>query len=450
MTLLCEISKFSSKSTALVWKNNCVSYLELKSKCSKYARALSGKRLLLQTSDPIEFIKTMIAGDGMCKSLTFLPPDLNIEHSLLIAKLDRSDLYIGDNDKEFEVISSIKGLKDLQRITSSNNLLENRSDTLWKILTSGTTGKPKLISHTFKTLTKSVATKSHRNPKNCWGLLFEHYRFAGIQVILQSILTKGILIIPDIKLVINLKIDFLRNNHCTHLSATPTLWRSILMYRKAKELNLKQVTLGGEIADEKLLVMIKVSYPQARITHIYASTEAGVSFSVNDGKPGFPTSYLHSKLNGHKLTVKEGTLYVHNTSVSSINKQIKKCKIYKNTWIDTGDSVKIIENRVYFTGRNCRIINCGGNKINPEEVEQQLLLHPQVQSAVVYGRRSSLMGSIVAAKIVISEFIENEKELKNILKMYLSEKFEKYKIPSLISIEKNLEISSSGKIIRSV
>ena len=60
------------------------------------------------------------------------------------------------------------------------------------------------------------------------------------------------------------------------------------------------------------------------------------------------------------------------------------------------------------------------------------------------------MGSIVAAKIVISEFIENEKELKNILKMYLSEKFEKYKIPSLISIEKNLEISSSGKIIRSV
>ena len=56
-----------------------------------------------------------------------------------------------------------------------------------------------------------------------------------------------------------------------------------------------QITLGGEAVDQDLLDRLHAAFPHARLTHIYASTEMGVCFSVRDGKAGFPADYLSDR-----------------------------------------------------------------------------------------------------------------------------------------------------------
>ena len=143
-----------------------------------------------------------------------------------------------------------------------------------------------------------------------WGLLYDPSRFAGLQVVLQSLLGGGLLVAPDREGPGPSNSPFLQANGCTHLSATPTLWRKILMTSEGPFLPLRQITLGGEIADDPLLAALATRYPEARVTHIYASTEAGVGFSVKDGRAGLPVSYLADEIDGVGLKIVEDVLWL--------------------------------------------------------------------------------------------------------------------------------------------
>ena len=77
------------------------------------------------------------------------------------------------------------------------------------------------------------------------------------------------------------------------------------------EMPLRQITLGGEIADKSLLNALAQRIPQAQISHVYASTEGGVAFTVNDGKQGFPKSLLEGRAKSLRLAIDcDGVLWV--------------------------------------------------------------------------------------------------------------------------------------------
>ncbi|NCB05377.1 MAG: hypothetical protein EOM69_07625, partial [Clostridia bacterium] len=165
-------------------------------------------------------------------------------------------------------------------------------DTLWYLATSGTTGTPKLLAHTLTSLSRTVRGDQSEKTDTRWGLFYDYTRFAGLQVVLQALISGATLIAPALDASLTDKLAMLARQGCTHLSATPTMWRTIVMNPGAKDLPLRQITLGGEIADDRILNTLQTIYPTARVTHIYASTEAGVGFSVKDGRGGFPASYL--------------------------------------------------------------------------------------------------------------------------------------------------------------
>ena len=122
-------------------------------------------------------------------------------------------------------------------------------------------------------------------------LLYGMQRFAGIQVFLQSIFNSS-LFIPNLSNNLNFIVNQFLDNSINCLSASPTLWRKLLMSPKFTELQMRVITLGGEIADQNILNALKKNFKDAKIRHIYASTEAGVGFSVTDGLAGFPKKYL--------------------------------------------------------------------------------------------------------------------------------------------------------------
>lgn len=167
---------------------------------------------------------------------------------------------------------------------------EARTDatpTRWLMTTSGTTGLPKMVPHTLATLSRSTS-RFEGGTVQTWGLLYDPTRFAGLQVVLQALIGGGPLALPDTGRPLSEQVEALAAAGCTALSATPTLWRRILMAQGHERLALRQATLGGEIVDQGTIDALRSAFPNARITHIYASTEAGVGFSVRDGAGRLP------------------------------------------------------------------------------------------------------------------------------------------------------------------
>lgn len=319
--------------------------------------------------------------------------------------------------------------------------------TRWLLATSGTTSTPKLVTHSLESLSRSVVNKPFQEQK-VWGLLYDPARFAGLQVLLQAMIGGDQLVAPDPRTSLSEQIAFFLNHGVNAISATPTLWRKILMTPGGNELLLKQITLGGEIADARTLNSLSSVFPNAHITHIYASTEAGVGFAVHDGCPGFPYRWLSTGVKGAELSISNMSTLMIKPSVLAQGYFDNSSGFYdEDGWIDTGDLVEVKSDRVFFNGRANGSINIGGNKVMPEEVEMNILELDFVSGALVRSKSSSVAGSLLEAFIVLEGSVDRKTAISKI-KSHCREHLASYKVPAFIRIVDNLPTTAAGKLAR--
>jgi acyl-CoA synthetase (AMP-forming)/AMP-acid ligase II len=210
----------------------------------------------------------------------------------------------------------------------------------------------------------------------------------------------------------------------TAISSTPTFWRYVFLNVDGKILrsaNLETISLGGETVDQPLLDQLRASFPNASIRHIYASSEAGAAIVVTDGRAGFPVSRL-TQGDGSSLELKmeNGKLLVRSpftTAAAAGN---------PDSWVDTGDLVVVRGDRVHFLGREeSSMINVGGMKAFPGEIESHLMMHPNVFWAQVYARKAPFVGMLPAVRVVLREpsdsSAHDEAELASFLRKSLPE-----------------------------
>jgi acyl-CoA synthetase (AMP-forming)/AMP-acid ligase II len=398
---------------------------------------LYSSNVVINARSRFEFAKLLIILDGEVNNILFLPQD--IDKSL-------HDRYYEEANINYEVYLE----EDILQYSIINESIDSKNieETNWIIPTSGTTNIPKLVSHTFNSLTRTTKRNIELGIKYRWGLVFDIYRFSGIQVFLQAMLSGSTLIIAESNMSISETVNNLVSNKCNALSGTASFWRKILMSKESNRLNLDVITLGGEIADENILQALKTRFPNAKITHIYASTEAGVGFSVNDGHSGFPIDYLKNGVNGISIKISDkNTLMIK--SEKQNQKYIGNNKLFESDgFIDTGDIVEIKNSRVYFLGRDSGSINVGGNKVQPEEVEQILLSSELIYSAYVYPKKNPMMGNIVCADVVLKDKSVDKQAIKLELLKYCREKLENFKVPAILKFVDELEITQSGKLKR--
>jgi len=331
-----------------------------------------------------------------------------------------------------------------------HKLKRNKNTTLWIVATSGTTGTPKFVAHTLSSLTRSIKKDVNIGLDLRWALLYDPCSFAGIQVILQSLLGGATLLIPPLD-DLDKCVKFLCNEKCTSISSTPSMWRKLLSVKSISNLRLRHITLGGELADGKILKTLSKMYPRAKITHIYASTEAGVGFSVRDGKPGFPLDYLKGGLDGNvQLKVNsEGTLYIKCSKISQEYIDSEESLVNKNGFINTGDIVEIVRERVFFRGRANGSINIGGQKVMPEEVESVIRNCNGIKDVFVYGQKNPILGNVVVANLLIAR-IEQEVDIKNRVIEYCRQYLEPFKCPAIVRIVDDINLTSTNKKARNI
>jgi acyl-coenzyme A synthetase/AMP-(fatty) acid ligase len=284
--------------------------------------------------------------------------------------------------------------------------------------TSGTTGEPKLVTHSADTLTKNIKIKLDQQG-SVWGLTYDYRKIAGSQVILQAYLNKG-KIVKLFNKTTNEIVDLIERCSITHLSATPTFYRLLITNNTFN--HVKQVTLGGESVDENLICKIKRAFPNAKVTNIYALTEFGTLFSSD-------TYYFElSEKNNSFIQIRDNRIFV---------------KEYTN-WIDTGDIVELLDsNKFKIIGRDTNMINVGGIKVNPIQVENVINELDYVTGCYVYSKENSIMGNVVAVDIQLAADVPIS-TIKNDLRQRLSV----YEMPLRINLVPHLELNSTGKIIR--
>jgi len=439
-SLTSYIKQIPKNNLAFVTKNKTTTYadiLNIYEKNIKTIGELQKFSVVLRGFNRYEFSILLCLLDGNVSQILFLPSD--IDNTL-------ANTYIANLNINYtlEFKDDVLKYTKINETNSTNKIL----DTKWIIPTSGTTSTPKLVVHTLKSLTTSTKTDIKNGFNFNWGLVFDIYRFSGIQVFLQSFLSGSTLIIAneddDIQSIMTL---FYKYN-CNTISATPSFYIKALMTKEFLKLNLKNITLGGEIASQNILNSLSNSFKNANIRHIYASTEAGVGFSIDDKKEGFPKSYLDNGINNIQLRINEKRILLIKAKQSSQKYQDDKNMYDKNGYINTDDLVQIKDNRVYFLGRNSGAINVGGNKVIPEEIEKVLLEYHLIQNAYVFAKKSNIMGSLVYANITLKNSSLDIKEIKKDIINHCKKHMESFKVPAILKVVESIDITSSGKIKR--
>ncbi|MEM6961426.1 MAG: class I adenylate-forming enzyme family protein [Myxococcota bacterium] len=443
MTLLNALESVDATRTAIVTPAHSHCFGELVGRGRELARRFRGARVAAYSTDIALATQIFTAADGVASCVLLLPQDVSQNLARELCKRARIQAVVTDAPEKLACIADIVVNSPLD--LPVREAAASCTPTQWILSTSGTTSTPKLVSHSLAGLTRTTRTGRSRSVVPIWGMLYDYTRFAGLQVLMQSLLSGATLAKPDHDAALDAQLKFLASAGCTHLSATPSLWRNILMSGAADQLGLRQVTLGGEIADQRILDSLAHTYPSARITHIFASTEAGVGFSVNDGKPGFPAEYLNTSTSGVALDVREGTLWVRNELVAA-DYVGDGGAVSSDGWVDTGDLVEKIGSRYLFKGRRSGVINVGGNKVHPEEVERVLIAHPHVVMARVFAKSNPIVGALVAASIVRGP--DAPSEFRSELRHYLKSRLAPHMLPAVLEFTDALALSSGGKVTR--
>ena len=161
--------------------------------------------------------------------------------------------------------------------------------------------------------------------------------------------------------------------------------------------------LSGEVADQSVLDRLSEQFPTAAVGHAYASTEAGVGFEVTDGLEGFPATFL-SRPGAVEMRIQEDTLRIRSPRVAERYLGAGQAGVAEpDGFVDTGDIIERRGDRLYFMGRANGVINVGGLKVHPEEVEAIINRCPGVRMSRVKGRANPITGAIVAADVILAE-----------------------------------------------
>lgn len=318
------------------------------------------------------------------------------------------------------------------------------------ILTSGTTGPPKAVRHTWASLARPVRTGDDLRGA-AWLLCYRPNLYAGVQVILQCLANGGTLVVPSPVLSATGVAELARDWGAEFASATPAYWRRLLTLanRQAlRQIPLQQITLGGEVVDQRMLDILRAYFPDARLVHIYATTELGRCFSVTDGRAGFPARFLdRPSVDGVELRVLDGELLVRSANAMQGYDPLSGELAVDDDWFPTGDLVERAGDRYFFVGRTSDVINVGGNKVNPLAVEQVVQSVDGVRDARVFGTPSSLMGQLVVCEIVVEPGWD-EKEVVDAVNALCWGKLTSYQRPRMVNVVDEISISAAGKKVR--
>jgi acyl-coenzyme A synthetase/AMP-(fatty) acid ligase len=405
---------------------------------------LRGRSVVLVVRDVAKAAAALIDLDGWARRIVVCPPGWEVPQVESAARDAEADALVFDGDgsappTRIELTAPCR--LPLQRLYAPRAAC---CETEWVLPTSGTSGPPKLVVHTLRTLMGAIAAA----PLQHWATFYDVRRYGGLQIFLRALSGSGSLSLDGGGESVSSLLARFGAAGITHISGTPSHWRKVLMSREGRLIDPDCVRLSGEIADGAILEALRALYPRARIEHAFASTEAGVAFAVDDGKAGFPASWL-DRVGDVRMKVVDGSLRVRSDRCALRFLGADALPIAdKDGFVDTGDIVDRRGDRLYFVGRRSGIINVGGAKVHPEEVEAALNAHPAVRASRAFARNNPIIGALVYAEVVLRDGTPADAAAEREILAGCGTRLAPHMVPAGLRFVADLPVTDGGKIAR--
>jgi acyl-coenzyme A synthetase/AMP-(fatty) acid ligase len=407
--------------------------------------ALAGRSVLLRVEDPLFAAIALVELDGVARRIVLAPPDLTDAALPGVVEMAEIEAAVSDGPQPIAGLPTHRVAPPVQFLDTSPAA---SIATEWVMFTSGTSGPPKMVVHSLAGLTGAIKTPAADAPTPVWGTFYDIRRYGGLQILLRALIGEGSLTITAPGEPMPAFLTRLAQIGVTHLTGTPSHWRRALMTPQSAALAPAYVRLSGEIADQPVLDALRARFPGIPVGHAYASTEAGVGFEVNDGLAGFPAAYV-GRAADVALRIADGALQLR--SARAAGGYIDGHALADDDgFIDTGDMVELNGDRYHFVGRRGGVINVGGLKAHPEEIEAVINAHPSVRMSRVSGRKSPITGAIVAAEVVLAEPGADEAAARADILAACRERLAPFKVPAMLRFAPSLPMTAGGKLERAV
>ena len=405
---------------------------------------LEARSVILVVRDMAKAAAALIDLDGCARRIVLCPPGWDVSRLASAARdSDVDALVYDDEDAPPPIPVDVVATCGLP-LRELNSPRPASHETEWILPTSGTSGPPKLVVHTLRSLTGAIADA----PPRLWATFYDIRRYGGLQIFLRALSSRSSLYLGAVEESVLSILARFGDVGVTHISGTPSHWRKVLMSGAGRRVDPDYVRLSGEIADSALLSALRALYPRAAIEHAYASTEAGVVFAVNDGKAGFPASWLERD-GSVQMKIVDGSLRVRsNWRAMRFLGENTSPLADEDGFVDTGDIVEWHGDRLYFVGRRGGIINVGGAKVHPEEVEAVLNAHAAVRASRAFARTNSITGALVFAEVVLRDEHRADAACESDILGACRARLPRHMVPAGLRFVSDLPITEGGKLAR--
>jgi acyl-coenzyme A synthetase/AMP-(fatty) acid ligase len=216
------------------------------------------------------------------------------------------------------------------------------------------------------------------------------------------------------------------------LPTTPTFLRMLLIsdaHTRHGLGSLEMITYGTEPMPEATLAAIRKAFPKVRLKQTYGLSELGI-LPTQSRSPD--SLWLRLGADGFEHRVVDSVLHIRAAS-AMLGYLNAPAPFDEDGWFNTNDLVETDGEYLRILGRRTELINVGGEKVHPAEIENILLQVENVKDATVSARPNPVTGSVVAARITPCG-PEEADELKERVRRFCQERLERYKVPAVIQI----------------
>lgn len=360
---------------------------------------------------------------------------------------DQHDAFRQIAETDFDVALDPDDKPQVRRLDFRRNhsLLEQlraRNEAGLMVFSSGSTGKPKAILHALPPILEKFRKPRH-SYRTITFLLFDH--IGGVNTLFYTLGNLGCVIAPADRSVARV-CRAVERHRAELLPASPSFLNLMLMARAYEQFDLsslKLITYGTEVMPERTLEAVSAALPNVTLQQTYGLSELGI---------------LRSKsASNHSLMVKVGGEDYETKVVNGTLRIRAKCSMlgYLNHpspfdadgWFDTGDAV--IEDGEYLRilGRHSEIVNVGGQKVYPAEVERVIAELPNVIDVAVSGEPHLLLGQVVVAVVQLSEPVP-DLEFKRKITEHCKGRLQPYMVPTKVRVVTGTLVNERFKKIR--
>jgi o-succinylbenzoate---CoA ligase len=462
---------------AIIKTQESISYQDLFSQANQIAFLLSDKGIEkgtyvpLLVEDQLKFIKITIAvwllgaipvplntkllSEEIYSiidnyNFKFLINDLNIHFDSSNLSGKKTEARINHKDTKTQSITKIE-LSDSSSHTNNktNFSIPNLEDEAVVIFTSGTSGRPKGVVHTFSSLINSIENGNQilmHQENDRWLASLPFYHIGGFQILCRSLYYGCTIVLPESLKTEDL-VTAITNLNPTHISlVSAQLQKFCYLGQKAKK-SLKVTLVGGGFIDDELMFEAeKLGWKPYRV---YGSSETasmitGISASDIKAKPqsvGKALNNVEIKISDDsEILIKSNSLFK-----KYLDDEKETSSKLINSFYHTGDLGLIDDDGYLFIeARRNDLIVTGGENVNPIEVEKAILKIDGISEVCVFPKPSKTWGQIISCVLVTVDKSLNGEMIKEKLKISLAG----FKIPKEFIFTSKLPRTSLGKLER--